>query len=254
VEEACDGEGRWGGSPLPGRPFFVRAPGHLDQDARATLDGGSGESVVRLVSFTLRTVALAVVDAGGRPVPGAEVRISRPQATLRTTGDGGRVLLRLPSDTPSLRLEGEVAAPGFVTRAFGALDDGRGTLRVWNRDLSEEARAVILDQSASAYGRLADGRSAPLAGLPVRASTQPFEKNAAGCAAPGEPCTAWSTTSDAGGAYELADLPAGRVLFWRIGDLESGAGEDGAPIRLAAGSTGLDWRLGSPGPAIPERR
>jgi protocatechuate 3,4-dioxygenase beta subunit len=190
-----DAEGRYRLTAPFGPPLRLRAgaPGHESATLEAVVAGvGPPRQGLRIVLAPERTATGRVVDAAGRAVPGAEVKLT-PWSTdaphsalpvLATTDARGAFRL---TGVAAGRCSLDVAAPGFVpTRLAGLrLPPGRA---------AADLGAVVLEAAARLEGRVTDPEGRPLSGAEVQAGV-----------------TAQETTGE-DGRFALDGLRAGQLL------------------------------------------
>jgi hypothetical protein len=123
-------------------------------------DAGAG-SPARLDLEVGRAVAGVVVDEGGHPLAGAEVRaevaLDDPLADAATTKADGRFAL---GPLPAGRFRVVARAPGYLLRAAV-------NVTLASPASTSEARLELV-RAASAEGRIVDGRGVPVEGAQVR--------------------------------------------------------------------------------------
>jgi hypothetical protein len=196
----------------------VAAVAPADGGPAATADAGAPASPVRLELAAGLGVVGVVVDDGGRGLPGAEVRAERapddPLGDAAVTKPDGRFQL---GPLPPGRYRVVARAPGYLLRAPGSVALAAAA--------SAPAQRLEFVRAASAEGRLADARGAPVAGAEIRAGGagaaltdlavifEPLPLAAEAAALPGAAGVGRGATkvarTDAAGAFRLDDLLPG---------------------------------------------
>ncbi|MEZ5962503.1 MAG: sigma-70 family RNA polymerase sigma factor [Planctomycetota bacterium] len=163
------------------------------------------ENVVLRLGEPAGTVAGTVVDAGGRPVAWATVRVGRGAGAVIESGDPNVHLVRAPSaravtgsdgrfavdDVPAGPQPVDVWAPGFgAVTVVAQVEAGR-----------ETALTVPLERGAIVRGNVSDAAGQAVAGARVYSGDRP------------DGLGFWNidARTDASGSFELEGLPRGRV-------------------------------------------
>ncbi len=214
----------------------AQAEGYQETRLSGLVAPAGGE--LRDVELVLRpgaTVRGVVLDAGGEPVAGAQVRISatggsgRPEGFTLADGDG----------------RFELAGVGLGRRTVTASsEDGREVSKSLEVEAGTQSVELRLAGGVEVSGRVVDA-----AGLGVAGAVVSLE--------PASPTVVWygassEAVSSAGGAFTLAGVPAGnyRLQAARKGFART-AGEE--PIEVASSPiAGLEIRL-DPGTALSGR-
>jgi protocatechuate 3,4-dioxygenase beta subunit len=191
-EASTDAQGRYElRLPLQRREVVLSAGAAGFRPVRTTVAGlECGETRREIVLSLQRAPRLRglVVDRAGRPVAGADVRISSGDAQASSLSDAsGR--FELSADAPSGKLEVRSPdhAPWSLHMQFPAAPDAR------------ELR-IELEPAAWLGGRITDARGAPIAGADVH-----------GLAGWGFEAGAKSVSSAADGSYLLGPLPRDQI-------------------------------------------
>jgi Carboxypeptidase regulatory-like domain len=212
-DAVADGEGRFEVVDLaPGRyDLRAEAPGFAPVTVPGVevLDGPGEIDLGTVVLVPGAAIEGRVVDARGRPVAGAGIRVAQPSGSsmmpsvLRmaagrpadaTSAADGR--FRVTDQQPGSRVDLSVEKDGYVTADVAGVEAP-----------SPEPLEVVLRTASKVLGRVVTEDGQPVAGASVQ--VQPESHGARGF---GPGMSGWrQVQSEEDGTFEVADVPPGRV-------------------------------------------
>ncbi len=164
----------------------------------------AAEPAVRPAATLARSVLRGrCLGPHGESLAGVEIECVYPlgQATSGADGRFELTLERAPAPSNVLRLRARTAGMGLFECELSVAPGDDVELDAWR-----------LTPGARLRGRVRDGAGAPLAGLEVRCTRAEFACDSA-CTTPRGP-ELCSAVTDADGAFELVDAPAGALCVW----------------------------------------
>ncbi|HVR96871.1 MAG TPA: carboxypeptidase-like regulatory domain-containing protein, partial [Thermoanaerobaculia bacterium] len=217
----------------PEAGLLAAAPGYLPGYSSGSLRSGEGTSApVTLLLAPVGAVTGRVVDAGGRPVSEAQIRIGGSGRSsgdltglqLRSGPDGSFRVPRLQAgETYELRVRKEGFAPASALTAAVPVRAPAAPVR------------IVLSPGGAVFGRTVDENGEPVAGATVE--LRPWEDPRRGGVRNDEPATG-TATSGADGTFEVRHLPSGVfVLQARVDGFAPGVLNG---IEVAAGTPRVD--------------
>lgn len=200
-----------------------------------------GAEPVLVVLEPGRTLQGTVIDGARQPVPGAMVLVS---GTDHVQLSGGQVFSASKPSNDWIRTddEGRFRIDGLSPGAIDLVVEAGG-YQPWQRRLPPAARRgakegseeieIVLEEAAVVAGVILDAIGQPVIGAEVRPWEPPVPAGAIHYRSP-------LATSDGDGRYRIDDLAPGPA---RLEARHPALGMDVREVVLAAGETGLDFRL-----------
>ncbi len=216
----ADGTFELSGAPRGALAIRVESEGFASTRLRARADGPE----IRVVLAPAGRVEAQVVDASGEPIAGAELRLEPDEGearSARTDAEGRATFERIPLGplTLSARASGHLAAETSAELLGSAYETPRLSIP-----------AVVLSPASVVRGQVVDvvGEAAPGVRVELRGDGSTL-----------------SATTDAGGAFTLRDVPAGRFEAYAIAEETEHRATDPVVVEPPASVTGVHIALDS---------